>query len=46
MKKQDLAVKEAESAAELRRKYVEFDRREAKELDEADFDDGIVFWLR
>ena len=43
---EDLAAKEAESAAKLRRKYVEFDFREAKELNEADFDDGIVFWLR
>ena len=46
MHKPDQAAEAAKSATKIRRTYVELDKREASELDEADFDDGIVFWLR
>ena len=35
-----------EKSAGLRRQYVDFDLRPVEELEESDFEDSIVFWLR
>ncbi len=35
-----------ERSAGLRRQYVDFDLRPVQELEESDFEDSIVFWLR
>lgn len=35
-----------EKSAGLRHQYVNFDLRLVEELEESDFEDGIVFWLR
>ena len=35
-----------ETSAGLRRQYVDFDLRPVEGLEESDFEDNIVFWLR
>ena len=35
-----------EKSAGLRRQYVDFDLRPVEGLEESDFEDSIVFWLR
>ena len=35
-----------DKSAALRRQYIDFDIRPVEELEDSDFEDGIVFWLR